>query len=150
MLGQSVDDGACAVDQLAPEIVVGASADTAESWLAASGILSRHQPDPRCHLAARAKLSAVVDGSDDCRGDDRADARQLGEPPATLIRAAEANNRRVELLNPTIEVVQLVQELAEDRSRQVREVATGDGGRCLRGKAPRTLWQHDPIFGEQT
>src|SRR6202158_1629053 len=141
MLGQSADDGACAVDQLAPEIVVGASADTAESWLAARGILPGHPPDPRSHLAPRGKLSAVVNGSDDRRGDDRADARQLGEPPARLIRAAEANNRRVELLNPTIEVVQLVQQFAEDRSRQVREGGTGDGGRRLRGRAPRGLWQ---------
>jgi hypothetical protein len=108
MLGQSADDGACTVDQLAPEIVVGASADAAEPWLAASRILSRHQPDPCCHLATRAKLLAVVDGSNDRCGDDRADARQLGEPPAGLIRATEADNRRVELFNPTIEVAELV------------------------------------------
>ena len=107
MLGQPTDDGACSVDQLAPEVVVGTSSDAAEPRLAASRILSRHQSDPRCHLATRAKLSAVVDGSDDRRGDDRADARQLGEPPAGLIRATEANNRRVELLNPTIEVADL-------------------------------------------
>ena len=50
-----------------------------------------------------------VDGSDDRRGDDRADAPQLGRsPPSGLIRATEANNRRVELLNPTIEVADLV------------------------------------------
>src|SRR5437868_10428774 len=71
MLGQPADDGACAVNQLAPEVVVGASSDTAESWLAPGGILSRHQPDPRCHLTARAKLAAIVDGGDDRCGDDR-------------------------------------------------------------------------------
>src|SRR5260370_42109972 len=108
MLGQPTDDGACSVDQLAPEAVVGVSSAPAEPWLATRRILSRHQPDPRCHLATRAKLSAVVDGSDDRRGDDRADARQLGEPPTGLIRATEANNRRVELLHPTIEVAELV------------------------------------------
>jgi len=108
MLGQSTDDGTCSVDQLAPEVVVGASSNAAEARLAASRILSQHQPDPRRHLATRAKLSTVVDGSDDRRGDDRADAGQLGEPPANRVRAAERNHRRVELLNPTIEVVELV------------------------------------------
>ena len=92
-----------------PEVVVGASSDAAESWLAAGGILSRHQPDPRCHLAARAKLSAIVDGGDDRRGDNRADAGQLREPPASLIRAADGNHRRVELLDPAIEIAELVQ-----------------------------------------
>src|SRR6516225_9988433 len=57
MLGRPADDGACAMDQLAPEIVVGASSDAAEPWLAASCILPGHQPDPGCHLAARAKLT---------------------------------------------------------------------------------------------
>src|SRR5215469_2741390 len=118
-LGQPADDGACAVDQLAPEVVVGAPSDATEPWLAASRILSRHQPDPRCHLTARTKLSAVADGSDDCSGDDRTDAGQLREPPTSLIRATEGNDRRVELFNPTIEVAEFVQELAEDRSRQV-------------------------------
>src|ERR1700719_1540877 len=108
MLGQPADDGACAVNQLAPEVVVGASSDAAESWLAPSGILSRHQPDPRCHLTARAKLSAIVNGGDDRCGDDRADAGQLREPPTNLIRAAQGNHRRVELLDPMIELVQLV------------------------------------------
>ena len=42
MLGQPTDDGACSVDQLAPEVVVGASSDAAEPRLAASRILSRH------------------------------------------------------------------------------------------------------------
>src|SRR5215472_16192715 len=108
MFGRPADDGACAVDQLTPEIVVCTSSNAAEPWLAASCILPGHQPDPRCHLATRAKLSAVVDGSDDRRGDDRADAGQLGEPPANRIRAAEGNHRRVQLRNPTIEVVELV------------------------------------------
>src|SRR5215467_11900811 len=118
-LAQPADDGACAMDQLAPEVVVGAPSDAAEPWLAASRILSRHQSDPRCHLAARTKLSAIVDGGDDGRGDDRADAGQPREPPTSLIRATEGNDRRVELLNPTIEVVEFVQQLTEDRSRQV-------------------------------
>src|SRR5215472_362580 len=107
-LGQPADDGARAVDQLAPEVVVGAPSDATEPWFAASRILSRHQPDPCCHLTARPKLSAIVDGGDDGRGDDRADAGQLREPPTSLIRATEGNDRRVELLNPTIEVVELV------------------------------------------
>ena len=42
MLGQPADDGACAMDQLAPEIVVRASSDAAEPWLAASCILPGH------------------------------------------------------------------------------------------------------------
>src|ERR1700674_2003492 len=139
MLGQPADDGACAMDQLTPEVVVGTSPDAAEPWLAASRILSRPQPDPRCHLAARAKLSAIVDGGDDRGGNDRTDTRQLREPPASLIRAAKANHRRVELLDPTIEVVQLVQQLAEDRASQVRQLCIGDSRRCLLRKAPRAL-----------
>src|ERR1700688_2368257 len=114
MLGQPADDGTGNADQLAPEVMVGASSDAAEPWLAASCILSRYQPDPGCHLAARAKLSAIVDGSDNRCGDDRPDAGQLGEPPTGLIGAAEGNHRRVELLDPAIEIVQLLQELAED------------------------------------
>src|SRR5271170_2254553 len=150
MLGQPADDGARAVDQLAPEVVVSASSDAAEPRLAASRILSRHQPDPRGHLAARPKLSAIVDGGDDRSGNDRADAGQLREPPTSLIRAAEGNHRRVELLNPTIEIVQLIQELAEDHPRQVRQVGTGNGSWRLGSKTPRALRQHDPIFGKQT
>src|SRR5215471_12609521 len=108
MLGRPADDGACAVDQLAPEIVVGASSDAAEPWLAASCILPGHQPDPGCHLAARAKLTAIVDAADDRRGDDRPHPRQLCEPPTSLIRAAEGDDHCVELLDPAIEVVELV------------------------------------------
>src|SRR5215472_4919861 len=89
MLGQPADDGACAVDQLAPEIVVGASSDAAEPWLAASCILPGHQPDPGCHLAARAKLTAIVDAADDRSGNDRPHPRQLCEPPTSLVRAAK-------------------------------------------------------------
>src|SRR6516164_1469018 len=110
MLGRPADDGACAVDQLAPEIVVCASSNAAEPWLAASCILPGHQPDPGCHLAARAELSAVVDGSDDRRCDDRADAGQLGEPPTSLVRAAKGDDHRVKLFDPAIEAVQLVHE----------------------------------------
>src|SRR5262245_39877873 len=119
MPGQPADDGACAVDQLAPEIVVGASSDATEPWLAASCILPGHQPDPGCHLAARAKLTAIVDTADDRSGDDRSHPRQLCEPPASLVRAAEGDDHRVELLDPAIEVVQLVHELAENCSCQV-------------------------------
>src|SRR5262252_8613526 len=92
MLGRPADDGACAVDQLAPEIVVGASSDAAEPWLAASCILPGHQPDPGCHLAARAKLTAIVDAADDRSGDDPPHPRQLCEPPISLARAAECDN----------------------------------------------------------
>src|SRR6516162_3012846 len=119
MLGRPADDGACAMDQLAPEIVVGASSDAAEPWLAASRILPGHQPDPGCHLAARAKLTAIVDSADDRSGDDRPDPRQLCEPPTSLVRAAKGDDHRVELLDPAIQVVQLVHELAEDCSCQV-------------------------------
>src|SRR5215207_4553207 len=68
--------------------------------------MSRHQPDPGCHLTARPKLSAIVDGRDNRSGNDRADAGQLREPPTRLIRAAAGNHGRVELLDPTIELVQ--------------------------------------------
>ena len=43
----------------------------------------------------------------------------------------------------------MVHEFAEDCSCQVRQVGTGDGSRCLRHKAPWTLRQHDPVFGEE-
>src|SRR6516162_9741435 len=103
MLGRPADDGACAMDQLAPEIVVGASSDAAEPWLAASCILPGHQPDPGCHLAARAKLTAIVDAADDRSGNDRPHPRQLCEPPTSLVRAAEGDDHRVELFDPAIE-----------------------------------------------
>src|SRR6516164_8797277 len=149
MLGRPADDGACAMDQLAPEIVVGASSDAAEPWLAASCILPGHQSDPGCHLAARAKLTAIVDAADDRSGNDRPHPRQLCEPPTSLVCAAKGDDHRVELLDPAIQVVQLVHELAEDCSCQVRQVGTGDGSRRLRHKAPWTLRQHDPVFGEE-
>ena len=71
-----------------------------------------------------AQAPTAIAGADlsdlaDCSGDDRADAGQPREPPTSLIRATEGNDRRVELLNPTIEVVEFVQQLTEDRSRQV-------------------------------
>ena len=73
----------------------------------------------------------LIDGSDDCSGHDRPNPRQLGEPPTGLVRAAEAHHRRVELLDPAVEVVELVQQFAEDRSRQVRQLGIGDGGGSL-------------------
>src|SRR6516164_3857194 len=111
MLSRPAHDGACAMDQLAPEIVVGAASDAAEPWLAASCILPGHQPDPGCHLAARAKLTAIVDAADDRSGNDRPHPRQLCEPPTSLVRAAEGDDHCVELLDPAIQVVQLVHEL---------------------------------------
>src|SRR6516225_10005511 len=150
MLGRPADDGACAMDQLAPEIVVGASSDAAEPWLAASCILPGHQPDPGCHLAARAKLTAIVDAADDRSGNDRPHPRQLCKPPTSLVRAAKGDDHRVKLFDPAIEAVQLVHELAEDCSCQVGQVGTGDGSRCLRHKAPPALPQYDPILGKET
>src|SRR5215469_135120 len=105
MLGRPADDGACAVDQLTAEIVVGASSDAAEPWLAACCILPGHQTDPGCHLAARAKLTAIVDAADDRSGNDRPHPWQLCEPPTSLVRAAEGDDHRVELLDPAIQVV---------------------------------------------
>src|SRR5436305_3597563 len=89
MLGKPADDRASAMDQLTPEVVVGTVPDAAQPWLATRRILSRHQADPGCHFAAGAKLSAIVDGSDDRGGDDRADAGQLGEPSASFISATK-------------------------------------------------------------
>src|SRR5438067_10855932 len=100
MPGQPAYDGACAVNKLAPEVVFGASSDAAASWLAPGGILSRHQPDPRCHLTARANLAATFDRGDDRGGVDRADAGQLREPTTRLIRATQGQHVRADPLDP--------------------------------------------------
>ena len=39
MLGQPTGDGACSVDQLPPEVVIGASSDAAEPRLAAKSYI---------------------------------------------------------------------------------------------------------------
>ncbi len=75
MLGQPGHDSASTVDQLAPEVVVGTSSDAAKPGLTTGSILPRYQSDPGCHLAARAKLSALVDGGDDRSSHDRTDPR---------------------------------------------------------------------------
>jgi hypothetical protein len=71
--------------------------------------------------------------------DDRTDTWQLGEPSTRRIRPAQAHYRRVELLDPAIQVSASVQQLAEDRSCQVGKTGSGDGSGGLGREPPRAL-----------
>ena len=93
--------------------------------------------------------SAIVDGGDDRGGDDRLTPGSLtSRRQVSFVR--QRSTIVASSLDPTLEVVELVQQLAEDGRAKVRQVATGDDGRCLCRKAPGILRQHDPIFGKQT
>jgi hypothetical protein len=94
-------------------------------------------------------VTAVVDGCHQCGGDDRADTRQLGEPAAGRVRAADGDDPGIELLDPAIDVAELIQQVGEDLMCEVGQLGLGDRRRRLSCKSPRTLGQYDAVFREQ-
>ena len=95
-------------------------------------------------------MAAVVDGSDQGGGDDRPDAWQLSKPAAGGVRAADSDDPRVELLDPSIDVAELIEEIGEDLGCEVGQLSLGDRRRRLSRKAPRALRQHDPVLSQQS
>jgi hypothetical protein len=94
--------------------MVSSPPDAPEPRFAAGCVLSWYQADPGGELAARSEMTAVIDRRDQRGGDDRADARQYGEPAAGGVRAANRDDPCVELFEPAINVVELVQQVGED------------------------------------
>src|SRR5512137_1810895 len=81
------DDGHRAGDEQPAQVSIALLGDAAESVLAASRVLLGHQPDPGGKIASRSERLPVADLGNQRGGDDRADARDLLQPPARLARA---------------------------------------------------------------
>ena len=71
------------VDQHATEINVAALADAEQLLLAPGGVLPWHHANPGREVTSPAKSSSVADGGHGCGGDQRAEAGNLAQPPAT-------------------------------------------------------------------
>jgi hypothetical protein len=85
-------DRAGTVDQHAPQIHVAALADAVEFLFAPGGVLPRHNPNPGCEVPPAAKGSPVADGGYGGGGDQRTEAGDLAELPATRIFITDAFN----------------------------------------------------------
>jgi transposase len=103
VFGQSKHDGAGAMNHLTSEIMIGAPADPAEPRFAAGRILTRHEANPCGEFPSRAKMTTVVNRSDERCCDHRTDAWQLREPPAGFVSPAKSHELSVELVESEIE-----------------------------------------------
>ena len=103
VFGQSKHYGAGAMNHLTSEIMIGAPADPAEPRFAAGRILTRHEANPCGEFPSRAKMTTVVNRSDERCCDHRTDAWQLREPPAGFVSPAKSHELSVELVESEIE-----------------------------------------------
>ena len=94
-------------------------------------------------------MTSVVDRCDERRRDYRTDARHLRQPPAGFVRPAKGHELSVKLVESEIEAAELVEQVAEEFSREIRELGGRDGLLRLREKAPSALGQYDAIFAEK-
>ncbi len=69
--------GRCSDHQQAPQIGLTLFRDPAEPLLASARVLTRHQPDPGCELAARFEDARISDGGGQCARDDRPHTRGI-------------------------------------------------------------------------
>lgn len=111
VLGKSADDCTRAMDHLATKIVVRSAANSAETWLAASRVLSRDQPYPSCQFSPGFEVTSVLNASDECCCDDRTDAWQFGQTATIFPLAANFANLRIEPSDPVVHIGELVEQL---------------------------------------
>ena len=126
MLRQSKHDGTSAMNHLTPEVVIGAPANPAEPRLATGRILTRHEADPRRKFPPRSKMTPVGDRCDERRRDYRTDARQFRQPSAGFVCPAKAQEPLIQLVEPEVESLKLVEQVDEETPREIGKVGDHD------------------------
>jgi hypothetical protein len=114
------------MDHLPPEIMIGAPPNAAEPGFSAGGVLTRDKAYPSGKLASGAKMAAIVNCGDERRCDDRADAWQPREPPASFIRPADNHKLPIKLLEPELEAGKLLEHIVEERTSKIRQFSIRD------------------------
>ena len=84
-------------------------------------------------------MTTVVNRSDERGCNHGPHAWQLKEPPAGFVRPAKDHELSVELVESEIEATEPVEQVAEEFSREIRELGARDGILRLRQKAPWAL-----------
>ena len=72
-------------------------------------------------------MTSVGDGGDKRRRDYRTDARQLRQPPTSFVRPAEAQESLIQLVEPAVEGLKLVEQVAEETPREIGKIGGRDG-----------------------
>ena len=90
------------------EIAIARLGDVSEALFATCRVLLRHQPDPRCQVAARSEGMGIGDGCGQRRGDQWAHARDVGETTAQLIRAVSDHDAPVRIKDVVLNQRELI------------------------------------------
>jgi hypothetical protein len=72
-------------------------------------------------------MTSVVDRCDERRRDYRTDARQLRQPPASFVRPANLQELLIQLVEPEVESLELVEQVAEETPREIGKFGGRDG-----------------------
>src|SRR5499427_700165 len=83
---------ACAMDEEGPEVYVPAFTDPKQPWLAARGMLPRHQADPRRKLAPILERAGIADRRDQGRRRQWTNPRDRHEALADRMRCTDRCN----------------------------------------------------------
>jgi len=129
--------------------MVSSPTDPAEPRFATRRILAWHQADPGSQVATRPELPAVVYRCQECRGHNGTDPRDAHKAPTGRFVAADCNEVLVDVSDAPIEIPELIQQLLEELAGEVGELGFDNCLPHLESEARGTLWQHDPVLGEQ-
>ena len=119
MFRQSKHHRARAVDHLPPEIMIGASANTAEPGLSAGRVLTGHKAYPCREFPPRPKMAAIVNCGHERRCDHGPDPRQFREATACFIRPANSQELSIKFIEPEIEAAEFIEHVGEEFTREV-------------------------------
>jgi len=144
------DDRRRADDQQPSQVSITLLGDAAEPVLAAGRMLLGHQPNPGGKVAPRCKRLPVANLGNHSRGDNRADAWNLRQPPARLARAMPSQDALVD-----------GSDLGSDRAvlprQHIENAAGGRGNPVVLGVSDdaeqlscsvAALGRHDAEFGQ--
>jgi len=80
-------------------------------------------------------MTSVVDRCDERRRDYRTDARQLRQPPASFVRPANPQELLIQLVEPEVESLELVEQVAEEtRAKLESSAAAMASFACFRNR----------------
>ena len=97
-----------------PQIGVTAPANAEQVRLAAAGVLSGYQPEPRSELTAAAEYSSIANASNQGARGKGTNAGNLGEPSARLVALVPALDLRLKHLGLLVQVTRVVQQLLQE------------------------------------
>jgi hypothetical protein len=106
--------------------------------------------NPGSEIASGAKLPPISDCGDQCCGHDRSNPRHPHKAAARFVLAADCSKVCIDLANPTIYVIELIDQVEEELAGKLRKCSTVYRLADQSGEPRRALRQHDPILGEQT